>query len=80
MKINIEILNYRVNDVASSLGISVATVWRWSKQSQLTIDNAMNNNQEIPANLFPIPKKLSKKVTVWNVKEIQEWNDKQQVA
>ena len=80
MKSKIEILNYRVDEVAGALSISVATVWRWSKKSKLIIDNAINNKQEIPANLFPLPKKLGKKVTVWNVKEIQEWNDKQQVA
>lgn len=80
MKSKIEILNYRVNEVASALGISIATVWRWSKQSQLAIDNASTKNQVIPANLFPIPKKLSKKVTIWNAKDIQEWNNKQQVA
>lgn len=77
MKSKVEILNYRVNAVASVLGISVATVWRWSKESQLIIDNAINNNQEVPANLFPIPKKLSTKVTIWNAKDIQEWNEKQ---
>jgi len=80
MKSKVEILNYRVGEVAGALGISVATVWRWSKKSQLTIDNAINNNQEIPANLFPIPKKLSTKVTIWNAKAIQEWNEKQHVA
>ena len=80
MKSKIEILNYRVVEVAGALGISVATVWRWSKKSKLIIDNAINKNQEIPSNLFPIPKKLSTKVTIWNAKEIQEWNDKQQVA
>ncbi len=80
MKSKVEILNYRVNEVANTLGISVSTVWRWSNHSQTVIDNAIYNNQEIPTNLFPIPKKLSKKITIWNVKDIQEWNDKQKVS
>jgi predicted DNA-binding transcriptional regulator AlpA len=73
MKSKIEILNYRVDEVASVLGISIATVWRWSKQSQIAINSASTKN-------FPMPKKLSTKVTIWNAKAIQEWNEKQQVA
>ena len=44
----------RVPAVAQALGVSINTVWRWSR--------------DLPN--FPKPRKIGPRVTVWNVGEI----------
>lgn len=47
----------RVRDVARMLGVSVATVWRWSR-----------NRAD-----FPRPRKLGERTTVWSMSELDAW-------
>lgn len=47
----------RVADAAEILGVSVATLWRWTR-----IDPR-----------FPRKRQLSPRVTVWNAEELRAW-------
>lgn len=51
----------RVLTVATMLSVSRSTVWRWSKFKPE----------------FPRPIKISTRVTVWKLNEIQEWLESQ---
>lgn len=50
----------RVTKLAPELGVSVPTVWRWTKEDLTG---------------FPKPVKLSARVTAWRVSQIQDWLD-----
>lgn len=53
----------RVPDVAAFLGCGVATVWRRTKDDPT----------------FPRPIKLSERVTVWKLSEIEAWVESRRV-
>ena len=54
----------RVSEVADMLSVSTATIWNWVSK-----DRHSNPN-------FPIPRKLTSKVTVWKLSEINAYLDK----
>lgn len=54
----------RVADAAAILGVSVATVWRWSR-----LDLS-----------FPRKRLLSARVTVWRAEELRAWADARMAA
>lgn len=54
----------RVPDVAAFLGCGVATVWRRTKDDPT----------------FPKPIKLSERVTVWKLSELEAWVDSRRQA
>jgi len=49
----------RPKQAAATLGISIATLWRWAKER----------------NDFPKPRNLSSRCTVWDADELQAWRD-----
>ncbi len=54
----------RVYEVADMLSVSKASIWNWVSE-----DRHSNPN-------FPKPKKLTSKVTVWKLSEINAYLDK----